>query len=30
MLEGGEIINLVDDGLIDLRYTNFNFSNSAD
>ena len=29
MLEGGELINYVDEGLIDLKYTNFHFENNA-
>ncbi|MCT4617304.1 MAG: recombinase family protein [Candidatus Gracilibacteria bacterium] len=29
MLEGGELINCVDEGLIDLKYTNFHFENNA-
>lgn len=29
MLEGGEIINLVDEGKIDLKYTNFHFEPNA-
>lgn len=30
MLEWGELINLVDENLVDLKYTNFNFENTAD
>ena len=29
MLEGGELIDCVDNGLVDLKYTNFHFENTA-
>jgi DNA invertase Pin-like site-specific DNA recombinase len=29
MMEGGELINCVDEGLVDLKYTNFHFENTA-
>ena len=29
MVEGGELINLVDNELLDLKYTNFHFENNA-
>jgi hypothetical protein len=29
ILEGGELINCVDEELIDLKYTNFHFENNA-
>jgi DNA invertase Pin-like site-specific DNA recombinase len=29
MLEGGELIDLVDKGMVDLKYQNFHFENNA-